>query len=151
MYNTSGCYVASPKIPDYANSKWDLNQWKHTKTLKLSKRIMRFNSTSERLHFKILKSNCYISKSHQSLNGMLNLHGKFAEYVHKGGFYRRSVWILWNQIVVSHLPWKLENIICHSKVLIALQHTSFLFQGSGSPANWIKKVMSESNVHQYHI
>ena len=38
-----------------------------------------------------------------------------------------------------------------SKVSIALQHTSSPFEGSGSPANWITKVMSEFNVHQYHF
>ena len=73
--------------------KWDLNQWKHTKTLKQSKRILRFNSRSERLGYisKSSNPNCYISKFHQSLNEMLNLHGKFAKYGHKEAFTRDMV------------------------------------------------------------
>ena len=38
-------------VTDLCNSKWDFNRWKHTKTLKQSKRILRFHSRSERMHF----------------------------------------------------------------------------------------------------
>ena len=75
------------------NSKGDFNMWKQTKTLKQSKRILRFNSRSERLGYisKSSNPNCYISKFHQSLNEMLNLHGKFAKYGHKEAFTRDMV------------------------------------------------------------
>ena len=97
-----------------------------------SKRILRinlrFDSSSERLHVKIPNPNCYISKSHQSPNEMLNWHDKFAEYGIKEAFIRDLFeYYRIKKLFHSSQENSVTLFVKVKKVFIALQHTSFPF------------------------
>ena len=52
---------------------------------------------------------------------MLNLHGEYLLYWHKASFHMGFVDKLWKHILVEHLPLKFGNVICDSKVFVALR------------------------------
>ena len=63
---------------------------------------------------------------------MLNLHDEYLLYWHKASFHMGFVDKFWKHILVEHLPLKFGNVICDSKVFVALRHTSSQYQYSGS-------------------
>ena len=78
---------------------------------------------------------------------MLNWHDKFAEYGIKEAFIRDLFeYYRIKKLFHSSQENSVTLFVKVKKVFIALQYTSFPFQGSGSPANLNKKVMSESKV-----
>ena len=80
---------------------------------------------------------------------MQNLDGKYAQYGHKESFYKHSIYNLWILIVVAHFPRKFCDVICDTKAFVALRHTSFQFQCSGSLVKWIMNVLWVPNLHHH--